>query len=107
MSDSSRSSRDAVDLLVAHQLGDALDQARLVHLVRQLGDDDRLAAAVVDLLDARARAHREAAAAGLVGRDDLLRAVDDAGGREVRARHVLHQRGERDVRIVDAAQRRR
>ena len=40
---------DAVDFLVAHQLGDALEQARLVHLVRQLGDDDGLAAA--DLVD--------------------------------------------------------
>ena len=40
---------DAVDFLVAHQLGDALEQARLVHLVRQLGDDDGLAPA--DLVD--------------------------------------------------------
>ena len=34
---------DALDLLVAHQLGDALDHRRLVHLVGNLGDDDRLA----------------------------------------------------------------
>src|ERR1035437_4022741 len=34
---------DAFDLLVLHQLGDALDQARLVDLVRYLGDDDALA----------------------------------------------------------------
>ena len=34
---------DALDFLVADQLGDALDQARLVHLVGQLGDDDGLA----------------------------------------------------------------
>ena len=34
---------DAVDFLVARQLGDALDQPRLVHLVRQFGDDDGLA----------------------------------------------------------------
>ena len=38
---------DAVDLLVARQLGDALEQARLVHLVRQLGDDDGLASAAL------------------------------------------------------------
>ncbi len=44
--------RDALDLLVAHEVGDALEQARLVDLVRQLGHDDRLAATLVDGLDA-------------------------------------------------------
>ena len=38
--------------LLAHQLGDALDHARLVHLVGDLGDDDRLAV-LADLLDRR------------------------------------------------------
>ena len=54
---------DAVDVLVAHQVGDALVQARLVHLVRQLGDDDGLALALADVLEVRARADRQAAAA--------------------------------------------
>ena len=36
---------DALDPLVAHHLGDALVQARLVFLVGDLGDDDRFAAA--------------------------------------------------------------
>ena len=40
---------DAVDFLVAYQLGDALEQARLVHLVGKLGDDDGLAP--TDLVD--------------------------------------------------------
>ena len=61
---------------------------------------------LVDLLEMRARAHRQPAATGLVGGDDLLRAVDDAGGREIRARHVLHQPGERQRRIVDQRQQR-
>jgi hypothetical protein len=34
---------NAFDLLLAHQLGDLLDHRRLVHLIRNLGDDDRLA----------------------------------------------------------------
>ena len=34
---------DALDPLVARQLGDALDHRRLVHLVGDLGDDDRRA----------------------------------------------------------------
>ena len=101
LSDSSRSvAGDAVDVLLAHQLGDALEQARLVHLVRQLGDDDGLAALVV-FLDVGARAHDRRPRPVAIGGGDLLRAVDDAGGREIRARHVLHQLGERDVRIVD------
>ena len=35
--------RDAVDLLVLDEVRDLLEQRRLVHLVRQLGDDDRRA----------------------------------------------------------------
>src|SRR5262249_32211211 len=37
--------RDALDLLLARELGDLLDQRGLVHLVRQLGDDDGFAPA--------------------------------------------------------------
>jgi hypothetical protein len=43
---------DAFDLLLFDQLGDLLDQTRLVQLVRQLGDDDLLAATdLVDVFD--------------------------------------------------------
>ena len=38
---------DALDRLLAHELGDALDQPRLVDLVRDLGDDDRRAVALL------------------------------------------------------------
>ncbi len=92
---------DAVDVLVAHQLGNALEQACLVHLVRQLGDHDRLPPAALHLLHLGARAHRQAAAPGLVPGDDLLRPVDDPGGGKVRPRNVLHQPGEGERRIVD------
>ena len=61
---------DALELLFLDQLGDLLDQPRLVHLVRDLGDDDRLAAVVVVDLDLGARAHAHAAAAGAVRGDD-------------------------------------
>ena len=46
---------DALDLLVADQLGDLLDQPRLVDLVRDLGGDDRLAPGLRVLLDASVR----------------------------------------------------
>ena len=97
---------DAVDDLLAHQLGDALEQPRLVHLERQLRDDDGLPALVV-FFDGGARAHVQAAAPGCVSQRDPLRAVDDAGGREIRARDVLHQGGDREARIVDQRDARR
>ncbi len=50
---------DVVDGLVVHQIGDALDQTRLVHLVWNLGDDDGLPV-FVDVLDGGAGAHHEA-----------------------------------------------
>ena len=53
---------DADDLAVLHHVGDLLDQRRLVHLVRQLGDDDHLAVAARHLFDARLGLHDDAAA---------------------------------------------
>ena len=53
---------DAVDLLVLDEVGDLLEQRRLVHLVRQLGDDDRHPVAA-DLLERDLGAHDDAAAA--------------------------------------------
>ena len=50
---------DPLERLVAHQLGDLLDQLRLVDLVRDLGDDDRAAVALGRLLDGRLRADGE------------------------------------------------
>jgi hypothetical protein len=94
--------RDAVDFLVTDEVGNALEQARLVHLVWQLGDDDRLAAAdLVDVFEIRARADRQAATTGAIGRCDLGGAVDDAGGRKIGTRHVLHELGQHDLGIVE------
>ena len=93
--------RDALDQLPAHQVGDTLEQARLVDLVGQLGDDDCLIAAVVDVLDVRARAHQDAAAAGGVGAIDFPRPVDDARGREIRTGDQGHQFRDTDRRVVD------
>ena len=81
---------DALDLLLAHQFGDALDHRRLVHLIGNLGDDDRLAV-LAQLLDLDLAAHDDRAAAGVVGGADAGAAEDDAAGREIRARHDLDQ----------------
>jgi len=74
--------------------------SRLVHLVGNLGDDDRLAA-VVGHFDIGLGADADAATAGAVAGDDAGGTVDDAGGREVRAGDVLHQPVHVDRRVVD------
>ena len=69
---------DAFDLLLFDELGDALDQPRLVQLIRNLGDDDRVFTGLFVGLDLGARTHEDAAAAGLVRFDDAGATVDDA-----------------------------
>ena len=91
---------DAFDLLFLDQLGDLFDQTRLVHLVRNFSDDDRFAA-VVGHFDIGLGTDAHAATAGAVAGDDAGGAVDDAGGREIGARDVLHQAVDVDLRVVD------
>ncbi len=95
---------DAVDLLLAHQFGDALDHRRLVHLVRDFGDDEGFAF-LADGLDLDLAAHHDRAAAFLVGRVDAVAAEDDAAGREIRTGHDLDQLVDGDCRIVDERDR--
>ena len=74
---SSRMSEMSSIVFVVDQLRDALDQARLVDLIRNFGDDDGLAV-FVEGFDAGLGAHHEAAAAGLVGFENSSLAVDDS-----------------------------
>ena len=90
----------ALDLLVLDQFGDFLDQARLIDLIGQFGDDDaRLVA--VGIFDLGTGAHIDAAAPGAVGLADAGCAVDDAGGRKIGARNVVHQVVDAERRVVD------
>ena len=82
---------DALELLLVDELGDALEQRLLVHLVRDLVDDDRLALAAVDVLEVALGAHDHLAAPGAVALAHAGQAVDDSGGREVGRRDDLHQ----------------
>ena len=90
---------DFVDDLFVDQFGDALDENVLVDLVGNFADDDRLAA-LVEVFDGAFGAHKEAAAAGLVGLLNAALAVNEAASREVRSLHVLQHLGEPDVRVV-------
>ena len=95
---------DALDLLLVDELGDALEQRLLVHLVRDLVDDDRLALAAVDVLEVALGAHHHLAAPGAVALAHAGQAVDDAGGREVGRRDDLHQLVDRRRRVLQQVQ---
>ena len=103
---------DAFDHLVAHQIGDPLDHLDLVHLIRNLGDDDRLAVALLVGLDLRLRAHHDRSAPGRVGLDGADAADDVATGREIGRRDDPDEiaelfgardrrRGVGEVRVLD------
>src|SRR5439155_14493444 len=77
---------NAFELLFADQLADAGEQRRLVYLVRYFIDDDRLASALVDLLEVRACADKDAAASGSISFAHAFGAVDDARGGKVGCR---------------------
>ena len=91
---------DAFDALVAHQFGDALLHARLVHLIGNFGDDDGFAV-LADFLDMAARPHQDRAAAARQRAARRLLADDQRAGREIRTRHDLGQPLQADGRIVD------
>ncbi len=92
---------DAFELLLVDELGDPLEQRALVHLVRQLVDDDRHPLAAVDLLEVRGRAHHDAAAPGAIAVAHAGDAVDDAGRREIRRRDDLDQLVDRRFRVAE------
>ncbi len=110
---------DPVDLLVLDEVRDLLEQRRLVHLVRQLGDDDRRPVAA-GLLERDLRPHHDAPVAVGVhladGVDRLLlarqrvapglEAVDRGPGREVRPADDVAQVVVGDARVVDERDRR-
>ncbi len=92
--------RDVRDLLVAHQVGDLLDQARLVDLEGDLRHDDLRLAARGLLLDLRPRPHDDAAAPGPVALVDAVAPVHEAARREVRTPDMSLQLRHVAVRVV-------
>ena len=96
---------DALELLLPDELGNLLDQPRLVHLIRNLGDDDALAVVLLVDLDFGARAHGDGAAAGLIRAVNPLPPADEARGGEVWTGDELHQLGDGGVGVVDEVQR--
>src|SRR5262249_49075283 len=97
---------DALDALVLDALGDLRDEARLVDLVGDLGDDDLLAVALERLLLRRFAAHRDRAATELVSLFDTDLAVDDAARRKVWSGHHEHELVDGEGRVFDERDRR-
>ncbi len=95
---------DALDLLLVHQLGNALQQGLLVDLVRQFVDDDGLALPLVDVFKVAARAHHHATTTGAIAFPDAAHAVDDAGSGEVGGRDDLHQLIDGGFRVAQQVQ---
>ena len=92
---------DLLNLLFPNQVGDLLDQARLVHLIGDLGDDDRLAVPLLHLLDEGAGADLDAAPARPVGVAHPVQPVEDPARGEVGRRDALHELFDRDLGVRD------
>ena len=93
---------DPVELLLPDEFGDLGDEtavAALLDLEGELGDDQRVLAAL-ERLDVDAAPDPDAAAARAVGLPDMGR-VHDAPAGEVRPLDVGHQTLEIDLRVID------
>ncbi len=91
---------DALNALFLHKIGDILDHARLVHHIRDLGNDD-LEAPVRFFLDCRAAAQRNLAAACGVSRPNAAAPHNHTARGEIRTLDMLHQAAQLDLRIMD------
>ena len=89
---------DALDLLVAYEVRDARDEVRLIHAVRDRGDDDVRSLLLLD--DLRLATHHYAAAAGSVGMLDIALIKRNCAEREVRALHEPEQVVHGRIRVV-------
>ena len=98
---------DAFEFLVVDQLGDSLNQRRLVGLVGELGDDHRIAigpALGLDRFDVGHAPHRHRPPAGGVGLADAAAAEDLAAGGEIRAGDDRQQGPLLELRVLDQGQ---
>ena len=97
---------DALDALVVHQLGDALDDVLLDDLVGNLADDDRRAPATLVGLDASQRAHRQDAAPVHIDFANLLLAQQLPASRKIRPRDEVEDLLHRERGLLDHREQR-
>ena len=96
--------RDTFKLLLFNQLGDALNQARFVQLIRNLGDNDGFTASLFVHFDTGFGAHIDASTTGAVGLNNAGSAIDNTGSGEIRSGDIFHQLIDGNLRIVDHRQ---
>ena len=75
--------RDAFKFFVADQLTNLDEQVCLVHLIRQLIDDDGLTTALFQVFKVGACAHDAATTTGAIAFTHAVEAVDNASSREI------------------------
>jgi len=90
-----------LQLLLPHQLGNLDHQIRLVHLIRNLGHNDRLPLGLFLGFNKCPGPHLYDAAAGLVTRDNTLATINETTGGKIRTRNNLDQLFEGELRIAD------
>ena len=90
---------DAVDALILDKLCDVFDESCFVDLIRQLGDDD-LVAAIRLFHNLCAGTHVNSAAAGAVCGANAAAAHNDAAGREIRSLNVLHEAVKVNIGVI-------
>ena len=93
---------DPFDAAVAVHVGDSHDQVRLVHLIRDLRDHDRLAAGL-QRLEHQTAAYGDAPPSRPVRLGYGVPAVDDAAGGKIGSGDESHQLVDRDPGVVDVA----
>ena len=98
---------NTLELLVVHHLGNALDQRRLVGLVRQFGDDHRITirpARGLDRLNRRHTTHGHRTATAQVGLTDARATQDLPTSWEVGPGDDPHQLFVIELRVLDESQ---
>ena len=93
------------DFLVVNQLANLFEQRALVHLVRQLIDNDRLTIiTTLDRLEVRFAAHDHTTTPGSIAFTNAGNTVNDCGRREIRRRDDVNQLIDRHLRIGQQGQ---
>ena len=95
---------NALDLLLFNQLGNALEQTRLVQLVRNLVDDDRVLALGLIRDHFGFRSHVDAPSTRAVRLNNSCSARDNGPGGEIRSGDITNELVDTDFRIVEQGQ---
>ena len=82
---------NAFEFLVSHQFADLDEQVGFVYLVRQLINDDGLAATFFQIFKVGSCTHDASAATGSVAFPNAIQSVNDPGSREIRGLHDCNE----------------